>query len=172
MQPAAFWSDQVKTRFESTGTHRGYEYKVLVHPFGHRCGYVRIPDGHPWHGKSYDELCHVDVHGGLTFSEQCGPDHPLGEGYWIGFDCGHCFDAPEPDEMSKDVLGTRTASLLLGNYKPPVIKALEQMMREAMGLGEFDAVPMPKGKIRGRAYVESQCKNLAAAVAEAVEDQG
>lgn len=32
-------------------------------------GYIYIPSGHPWHGKHYDDLIGVDVHGGLTYSE-------------------------------------------------------------------------------------------------------
>lgn len=52
---------------------------------GHLCGYVKIPESHPWCNKHYDEI-DPDVHGGLTFSKR------LNDGYWIGFDCAHCMD--------------------------------------------------------------------------------
>jgi hypothetical protein len=53
--------------------------------------------GHPWHGKGYDDI-NADVHGGLTFAE---PDLPCDKGepddaYWLGFDCAHGGDAPDP----------------------------------------------------------------------------
>lgn len=64
------------------------------------CGYVKVPEGHPAHGKYYDDV-DVDVHGGLTFSQ-------LSEGgTWLGFDCGHAgdftqIDAPEDNPLAKD----------------------------------------------------------------------
>jgi len=68
------------------------------------CGYVGVPPGHPWHGKSYHDIT-VDVHGGLTYASSCDEDALEGEGichipepgrqadvWWLGFDCGHAFD--------------------------------------------------------------------------------
>lgn len=66
---------------------------VLAREAGHRCGYVRVPPGHPMHGKSYDDP-NVDVHGGLTFAEiEPCTEHEDGQGYWFGFDCAHSGDA-------------------------------------------------------------------------------
>lgn len=50
-------------------------------------GYVSLPIGHPWYGKNYvDELYEVDVHYGLTYSEE-------EDGRWvIGFDTAHTDD--------------------------------------------------------------------------------
>lgn len=81
----------------SRGEHAGFEWVVVHNGMGYRCGYVRVPVGHPWHGKSD---CDVDceVHGGLTFSEKdvdCdkgGPD----DAWWHGFDCAHAWDLPDP----------------------------------------------------------------------------
>lgn len=40
-------------------THNGIECAVIHIPSswngGHRCGYVRIPEGHPWHGINYNQ---------------------------------------------------------------------------------------------------------------------
>lgn len=85
------------------GEHHGYEWLVVNNGRGYRCGYVRVPKGHPWYGVDYDNVRTAgdgwpSVHGGLTFAEHdvpCdkgGPD----DGYWLGFDCAHCFDAPDP----------------------------------------------------------------------------
>ena len=69
----------------------GYKCVVKRHPsLGHLCGYVHIPKSHPLWGKSYDELyelgVNVDVHGGLTFSDQ------EGDAWVFGFDCAHFGD--------------------------------------------------------------------------------
>jgi hypothetical protein len=84
------------------GTHLGFEWIIVHNGMGYRCGYVRVPKGHPWHGKDYNEI-NVDVHGGLTFGEHdvpCdkgGPD----DAFWFGFDCAHCDDAPDPELLTK-----------------------------------------------------------------------
>jgi hypothetical protein len=61
----------------------------------HRCGYVRIPQGHVWHGMDYNDIP-ADTHGGLTFAQIEPCSHEDGTGYWIGFDCVHCGDARFP----------------------------------------------------------------------------
>lgn len=63
-------------------------------------GYVLIPEGHPLHGKDYDDIP-VDIHGGLTFAALIDYDTidkwdvltPDDLGCWIvGFDTCHCSD--------------------------------------------------------------------------------
>ncbi|MFZ1363073.1 MAG: hypothetical protein WAS05_09130 [Candidatus Nanopelagicales bacterium] len=84
----------------ATGTHDGLDLKVVKHlGLGHLCGYVRVPEDHPWHNKLYDDECYDDVvvHGGLTYSEA-----ELGE-WWIGFDCAHLGDyIPAIGHTAKD----------------------------------------------------------------------
>jgi hypothetical protein len=49
-------------------------------------GYVSLPIGHCWYGKNYAKLQEVDVHYGLTYSEE-------EDGRWvIGFDTAHAGD--------------------------------------------------------------------------------
>lgn len=50
-------------------------------------GYVKVPEGHPWHGKNCFDEIDVDVHQGLSF----GKFNDFGE-YIIGFDCAHSGD--------------------------------------------------------------------------------
>src|ERR1700729_2514153 len=81
-----------------TGNHLGYEWTITTNNFGCRCGYIRVPLGHPWHGVHYGDI-NAEVHGGLTFSDA---DTPCGkgsadDGYWVGFDCSHAWDAADPD---------------------------------------------------------------------------
>jgi hypothetical protein len=79
------------------GEHAGFEWMVVHNTMGYRCGYVRVPKGHPWHGKDDDSETFADVHGGITFA---APDEPCGKGdddaWWVGFDCAHAGDAPDP----------------------------------------------------------------------------
>lgn len=81
----------------ANGTHAGYEWEVTSNRLGFRCGYVRVPPGHPWHGKDHDDV-DAEVHGGLTFAEadeHCGKGGP-DDAWWLGFDCAHAGDAPDP----------------------------------------------------------------------------
>jgi len=57
--------------------------------WGWRCGYVKLPKGHPYYGFSMMQhvISNLEVHGGITFAaSSIFPDVP---GYLIGFDCGH-----------------------------------------------------------------------------------
>lgn len=70
------------------------------------CGYVGVTKDHPYFSKPYQEIDdHIDVHGGLTFSNSCDEEAPEGYGvchipepgrpgdvWWFGFDTNHCFD--------------------------------------------------------------------------------
>lgn len=85
------------------GIHEGFEWEVTSNGIGYRCGYVRIPPGHPWHGKFYEDI-DPDVHGGLTFAEA---DTDCGKGgednaWWLGFDCAHAGDAADPSLPGRD----------------------------------------------------------------------
>lgn len=80
-------------KVEREWEHSGLKCAVVQAREGqHRCGYVRVPPGHPLHGMDYNTP-DVEVHGGLTFGaiEPCA--HEDGTGWWFGFDCGHYMDA-------------------------------------------------------------------------------
>lgn len=79
---------------------------------GALCGYVGLPPGHRLHGKATGDL-DVEVHGGLTFADEChgrichvpAPGEPA-HVWWLGFDCGHCFDAmPALEALTRRTLG-------------------------------------------------------------------
>lgn len=86
------------------GISHGRVIVVVSNGLGHYCGYVRIEEGHPWHGRHYYKIP-ADVHGGLTFTgerdwaykpEDWKIEDGAPPGYYIGFDCGHYNDAPIP----------------------------------------------------------------------------
>src|SRR5574339_539175 len=45
----------------------GYTCLTMRATLGSWCGYVGVPEDHPWYDKGYDEI-EAYVHGGLTFS--------------------------------------------------------------------------------------------------------
>jgi len=71
---------------------------------GALCGYVGVPQGHPYYKKDYDDV-DVNIHGGLTFSGLCDESGDPSKGicheecdaanndvWWLGFDCAHLGD--------------------------------------------------------------------------------
>jgi hypothetical protein len=63
--------------------------------YGEFNGYVSLPIGHPWYGKTYPKLQMVDIHHGLTYSEE-------EDGRWvIGFDTFHASDDPKDGNREK-----------------------------------------------------------------------
>ena len=59
--------------------------------FGCPCGYVMLPEEHPWHYLKESELDElIIVHGGVTF---LGKLHELSDdSRWVGFDMAHAGD--------------------------------------------------------------------------------
>lgn len=98
------------------GEHAGLEWVVVHNRMGYRCGYVRVPKGHPWHGKGLHAI-DADVHGGLTFAEPDVPCDKPGDddAYWVGFDCAHLGDAQDPALLAKG--GYRMPKLSIESIK-------------------------------------------------------
>lgn len=87
-------------------------------------GYVIIPKGHPFHGKSYDDInLDIEVHGGLTFAEPAKEidweciDKKDKDGWVVGFDTAHYDD--NPDRWTKEAVQSETDRLVeqLKNHK-------------------------------------------------------
>lgn len=78
--------------------HAGFVCMIHRNEMGVLCGYVGVPEGHPWHGQGYDRV-DAQVHGGLTYADHCAGHicHVPEEGepdsvWWLGFDCAHAGD--------------------------------------------------------------------------------
>jgi hypothetical protein len=121
------------------GVHCGFEWGIVHNGHGFRCGYVRLEPDHPWFEKSYDELYtlapDLDVHGGLTFSQHGKPCPTHGEEaeWWIGFDCAHAGDAPDPTLPNAMRFGTESDEVRTTEYvKAECLSLAEQaFMAEA-----------------------------------------
>jgi hypothetical protein len=98
--PPGEW-DGEPDRVEWRALGSGLPRLALRNNFGAWCGYVGVPEGHPCFGKGWDDdvFHELNVHGGLTYGEQCAghichvprdgePDHV----WWLGFDCAHAGD--------------------------------------------------------------------------------
>lgn len=128
----------------SRGEHAGHQWVTTHNGLGFRCGYVRVPRGHRWHGLDMFSI-DADVHGGITFSHadvRCdGPGDD--DAWWVGFDCAHAGDAPDPT---------------LPATSP---------MSAALGLIDFGGVTL-----RDQAFVEDQCRSLCEQAAAAGTELG
>jgi hypothetical protein len=108
------------------------------------CGYVGVPEGHPWFGRPLCELetLDIEVHGGVTYAESC--DEPIchvpregeGEVWWIGYDCGHGFDVqPKLDALLKMIRTDRKNQLSpLEAYRDQdyAMRETEQLAEQAL----------------------------------------
>lgn len=111
--PRGAWDNEPdKVQWQDDAT--GLPCLIVRGPSGALCGYVGVPDGHPWHGLDYNEVydaCETAgieapyAHGGLTYSDHCQPSTDEGSGichkpgpgepdhaWWLGFDCAHSGD--------------------------------------------------------------------------------
>lgn len=66
-----------------TGEAFGFPFEILRMPQGHLCGYVGVPEGHPFYKSEGEELT---VHGGVTYTKE------VDKTWWFGFDAGHSGD--------------------------------------------------------------------------------
>ncbi len=114
------------------GEHDGFPWAIVINPgLGHFCAYVGVPKGHPWHGKHYDAVEGIDIHGGLTYSE---PDD--GGTYWLGWDYAHGGDWLAHRGDSTDKRWT------LAEVTAHAIDACEQA-RRAAGIEYVEPAPRP-----------------------------
>lgn len=98
------WNNEPdRVEWRSEGTPR-LPCLIVRGPSGALCGYVGVPDGHPYHGQEggFD----VDCHGGVTYTAPCVEGAHIchvpqaGEPdtvWWIGFDCAHSCDIRPAD---------------------------------------------------------------------------
>lgn len=143
-------------RLES-GETRGFEYEIVHNEMAYRCGYIKVLPGHPWFGVHYDSI-EADVHGGLTYSDYgvaCAGEHDEKAEWWVGFDCAHGGDAPDPTLVHKtqDPEGTqRYIDIITGVHEET--NARFQAMAAASARFFRDT-------IKDTPYVREQCAQLA-----------
>lgn len=83
--------DDFNTCILDEGVSRGYKWRIRYNRFGCRCGYVLVPRLHPWARMEIEEIATL-VHGGITYHAEASNR----AGVWVGFDCSHWMDWPDP----------------------------------------------------------------------------
>lgn len=120
------WQDEPdRVEWRSEGTPR-LAMLIVRNQGGALCGYVGVPEGHPWHGKHYRDV-DAYCHGGLTYADPCQEGGKIchvplpGEAetvWWLGFDCAHYDDvSPGNAAVMEKVLGRASAIFSSGTYK-------------------------------------------------------
>ncbi|MBS0663593.1 MAG: hypothetical protein JSR48_10040 [Verrucomicrobia bacterium] len=88
-------SPEYEWRLASTWTASGLDCAIVSVMLSDptcrwKCGYVRVPEGHPWHGRDCEDINSTSdglAFGGITWSGEM-PER-LGDGWWVGFDTAH-----------------------------------------------------------------------------------
>lgn len=104
----AFQNEPDKCQWTDEAT--GLPCLIVRNHFGALCGYVGVPEGHPFFDIGCDESNNqgipvetLNVHGGVTFTGFCQEDKEHGichvpevgqsdRVFWLGFDCAHYYD--------------------------------------------------------------------------------
>ena len=93
----------MKSLVESRWKFDDYECAILCIPYGHRCGYVGIPNTHHLYRVFYIHILDdLDVHGGITYSGFGDFKYPIFQNvknakWFFGFDTAHYMDAKDPE---------------------------------------------------------------------------
>jgi hypothetical protein len=149
------YPDEVLAR----GRHAGFPWLVIHNGLGARCGYVRVPPGHPWHGQGRPP---AEAHGGINFA--C-PDVAGGRqddqpgGWWVGFDTGHAWDLPDPE------LARRTEE---GRWLLAAMADGAARWGELADEANRHGLDLPRMRVRTQPYVEDQCRSLCEQAARAL----
>lgn len=131
---------------EKRDKYKGYEYLVVLTNYGHRCGYVAIPEGHPLHAcEGYDDerISELDMHGGCTFYQKQMTDEVCSD-KWIGFDCAHFQDKPDLPALKKHYLK---------QYQSEMLTRIENKIAKIVGSEEFRTV-------KDLDFAVGECKNI------------
>jgi hypothetical protein len=134
----------------ATGEHLGFQWQVVHNWFGVRCGYVRVPLGHPWHGQNLN--LDVEVHGGVSFAEaDVDRGNPEDNAWWIGFDCGHCWDAPDIS-----LLTSPEALSIYNCLNNGIVRSQEYVENECKNLCEQAYNAIMRSRILGAEWIKSK----------------
>lgn len=127
-------------KVERINEYKGFTYVVIFNKSGHRCGYVGVQEDHPFYKLSHQELEHINVHGGINYSDftRAEDNYPIAKEKtkWFGFDCIHSGDKIDINTaLNYDLITQEEYEIFKDIYKD-----------------------ISYGKIRSEFYVEEQCK--------------
>lgn len=151
--PGAWQSEPDKAQWQDEET--GLPCLMVRNRGGALCGYVGVPDTHPWHGKDYSacvkgcgkDWCEhtpesaIRVHGGLTFADACADTDDEEHGichvpdagepdnvWWFGFDCSHSGDLSPQYMANFDWYGFRDGAYRDFDYLKSQVASLAHQL--------------------------------------------
>jgi hypothetical protein len=85
--------------------YKGYWCSMIRNSFGAWCGYVLLPEDHPFSKlESHLDIDNIEVHGGITYGQNVTLEENGRKGYMIGFDCAHYGDYIPTQKITNDFL--------------------------------------------------------------------
>jgi hypothetical protein len=118
---------------------------------GNLCGYVGVPEQHPYHGVSHQQAEGLQAHGGVNYAAPCMqnadetrdvchvPEPGEGEVWWFGFDCSHAWDL-------QPARAARSGALGIPSFPDETYKNLEYVRKECAELAaQLKAIKLPEG---------------------------
>lgn len=136
--PPGEWKDEPD---KAHWIYEGLDCLIVRGPGGALCGYVGVPESHPYFEKNYDTdpVWKMKCHGGLTFSDFCHEtDDPSkhichekecaanDRVWWLGFDCAHYGDIAPKDDIAWRSDGTYSSF----NYVKREVEYLARQLKE------------------------------------------
>lgn len=123
----------IKRKIEVLDT--GYCFGLLYYIMNlgtHPTAYIRIPEGHKDYKKNYDDI-DLSVHGGLTYSNNhlWISENQKTEGWFVGWDYGHCGDYTGYEEMFPAELSSGGKKWTTEEIFKEVKEACYQLMKGA-----------------------------------------
>lgn len=107
---------------------------------GHWCAYVGVGKEHPYFRKDYGDIDYkIDVHGCLTYSDECDgfichrqdDNNPEDQRWWFGFDCAHAWDlVPGYDDQIVSLPGSSDRTYKTQEWVIEETKKLAEQLAE------------------------------------------
>ena len=126
------YSSHRKIEILFEGKYNGYQFYILnlgTHP----TAYIEIPRESKLFGKGYNQIydmgIDIDVHGGLTYADDCLQDIK-GNTWFIGWDYAHCRDYYGSDERFGEKLNRTAKKWTTEEIFEDVANAIEQIIKE------------------------------------------
>tara|TARA_R100000458_G_scaffold7395_1_gene5873 strand:- start:585 stop:1055 length:471 start_codon:yes stop_codon:yes gene_type:complete len=86
-----------------THEYKDFKFRIIRMTWGVWNGYVILPKGHIFHGKTMEDrqISDLTVHGGVTYTDSGGGEWSKEDDWIIGFDTNHIYDF-SPDSTIRD----------------------------------------------------------------------
>lgn len=162
---------------ESTFEAWGLECAVLVIDMGHRCGYVRVPEDHPWFGLAYWDAADgrrqplAKKGFSMAMPDYEDPEHvDYGDRIDAKLEVhgGVTFDGDQPNEDCTKGWWFGFDCVHSGDARDPALMSEEhrKFTAEHGDWGDHDST------VKSQRYVESECRSLASQIVAAAAIHG